>query len=118
MLLSPSHKKQKLIKMSNINTNIFIFILILIISNNIIFNQSCYDRCLQCEDAGNEDNHNCKKCRYDYHFLPGEGAYCFSRTEAKLKGNYHVNTQTNNYELCHERCEECLDGDTPTNETQ
>ena len=105
--------------MSNLNNILFIFILILIISNNFILNDIvCYERCLTCDYAGNEDNHNCKTCRYDYHFLPDGGAFCRSRDEVKLINNYHVNTQTNDYELCHIRCKECLDGDTPTDEAQ
>ena len=98
--------------MSSINNIFFLFIILLIISNNIIFNQiDCYERCLTCFARGNSENHNCLTCRFDYHFLPNQNSTCLSRSEAKLKGNYHVNTITNEYEECYERCNTCSDGD-------
>ena len=93
---------------------LFSFILILIISYNNIFNLDCYERCSECDNTGNAENHNCKSCKYDYHFLPDSDSTCTSREEAKLIGNFYVNIATNRYEECYGRCQTCSDGNTPT----
>ena len=97
--------------MSDIKNIFFLFIILLIISNYNIYSQiDCYERCLTCFAIGNSQNHNCLTCKFDYHFLPDEDSTCSSREEAKLEGNYHVNTVTNKFEECSERCNACSDG--------
>ena len=103
--------------MSDVNFNFYKFI-ILILSIKITLNVDCHERCLSCDFPAAEDTHNCITCKYDFHFLPNDNTFCLSRTEAREIGIYHVNSITNDFEKCHDRCQACSDGVTPTDTAQ
>ena len=100
--------------MSNENFVYFIIIILSCIKTMLVYD--CHERCLDCHMSGNDKNHNCDKCKFDYHFLSNSNdTNCYSREEVKSKGNYYVSIATDNYTLCHYRCSSCLDGHSPTN---
>ena len=71
----------------------------------------CYERCSSCDIKGNDINNNCNECAKDenntymYHFIHNKRGKCLSETERPL--NTYLNTTTNTYELCYERCDRC-----------
>ena len=106
--------------MSDINFKCFIYIIILI-SINVSLNQKCSIRCKTCNFVEDQDDHNCLTCNVEdgYHFLPDEEKNCYLKEEVNALGKiYHVNTLTDRYEECHDRCQSCSDGDTPTDANQ
>ena len=106
--------------MFKINYLYFILILILI-SHKIIHQEGCYVRCIDCNyERGDYSNQNCVSCKYDFHFLFENDYQCYSREEVRNMGigGYYVNSATNRYDKCHENCQTCTDGNTPTDADQ
>ena len=82
------------------------------LSLNLI--KKCNQRCLSCNQSGDNFNSNCIQCINDsYHFDPIKSHHCIQKTELQTI-NYYVDNFDNTYKLCHERCLEC----TGPNDTQ
>ena len=96
--------------------NILFFILILTISFKIaLFDVNCFSRCLTCTFEGNENNHNCDLCNNGFYFkLDGKANTCYSRPE--VPENYYLNSGSLFFEPCHERCQTCNDGNSPSDD--
>lgn len=99
--------------------NILFFILILTISFKIVLlNVNCFSRCLTCTFEGNENNHNCDLCKnsLNYYFrLDGKANTCYSKSE--VPENYYINSGSLSFEPCHERCQTCIDGNSPSSDS-
>ena len=81
----------------------------------------CFYRCRpnRCIASGTEGNHNCEECYtyYNYYSIPDNESLryqCFTKEEANKIGPYYVNVGTQQFEKCHEVCQTCKDGNTPT----
>ena len=80
----------------------------------------CYERCSTCDIKGDSINNNCNEClkdennSYIYHFVYNETGKCINQKEKP--SNTYLNTDTNTYELCYERCASCdIKGDSKNN---
>ena len=95
--------------------NIIIFFQICLIKK-ILTGPLCYIRCDSCEEEGDEIIHNCLVCKTseNYYFIHGISLQCYTKEEANKIGSYYRNIATNEFEECHEVCQSCYDGNTPT----
>ena len=67
----------------------------------------CYERCLSCNESGNETYTNCIKCiNNEYHFDPFIDNHCIKEDELP-DVNYYVDIDVDTYKLCHETCLKC-----------
>ena len=79
----------------------------------------CHERCSSCDIGGNNTNNNCKECLKDendtflYHFIYNETGRCLNKDEKP--SNTYLDTDTNTYKLCFERCSSCDIGGNNTN---
>ena len=91
-----------------------IFLSLLKLSIEIV----CYKSCQKCEMGGDDTNHNCETCKIsEQYYAISKAGYenqCYKKEESSQFGSYYVNRVTNTLEECHEVCQTCLDGNTPT----
>ena len=73
----------------------------------------CYERCSTCDVGGDETNNNCKNCAKDFHFIYNETGKCIS--ESEKPSNTYLDTATNTYKLCYDRCSTCDKGGDDSN---
>ena len=95
--------------------NIIIFFQICLIKK-ILTGPLCSTRCDSCDHEGDEIIHNCLVCKTseNYYFIHGIPLQCYTKEEANKIGSYYRNIATNEFEECHEVCQSCYDGNTPT----
>ena len=69
--------------------------------------KKCYKNCYSCNAKSIETEHNCTKCEDKYHFIYNETRKknCIPENEKPI--NTYLDTETNTYELCYERCHSC-----------
>ena len=71
----------------------------------------CHDRCSSCSQRSDIVNNNCDTCAKDengnylYHFVYNNPKQCI--TEKEKPSNTYLDTNTNTYKLCYERCSFC-----------
>ena len=61
-----------------------------------------------CNGKSTESYNNCKQCIGSYHFIYNAAGNCISESEKPL--NTYLDTSTNTYRLCYERCSTCIQG--------
>ena len=77
---------------------LFLFRYILNYSNN------CYKTCLKCTELGDENDHKCVECLYDYFFFENTDN-CYSYFE--IPENYFLYFLDNRLYQCDKRCKSC-----------
>ena len=77
---------------------LFLFRYILNYSNN------CYRTCLKCNELGDENDHKCVECLYDYFFFEKTNN-CYSYFE--VPENYFLYFLDNRFYQCDSRCKSC-----------
>ena len=81
---------------------------------NIKLIKKCNNRCLSCNQSGDDSYSNCINCINDnYHFDPNKPNHCIQEIELP-NTNYYLDSLDNTYKLCHEKCLKC----SGPNETQ
>ena len=83
------------------------------ISSNYYFDEDakifkrCYQSCSACNSKSLENINNCIKCKDSYHFIYNEldKGTCINETQKPI--NTYLDTNTNTYKLCYERCGSC-----------
>ena len=98
---------------------IYFFILILIFRHNNIFsNESCYERCQECQYPGNDENHNCLECAPGYYFIRDDNDFCRTKEEAESIYNcgFYRDLSANRLKDCFPRCKTCYDTNSPISE--
>jgi proprotein convertase subtilisin/kexin type 5 len=75
------------------------------ISSFIYDNSNCFSSCSTCNALGNEQNHNCIKCKLSYFPLSTDIKQCFNS-----KSGYYTDASINQWKQCNSSCLTCLDG--------
>ena len=70
----------------------------------------CYKSCYSCSPQSIEGYHNCNKCAESYHYIYNQKSQknCIPETDKPIET--YLDTSTNSYELCYERCYKCSKG--------
>ena len=75
------------------------------LNSNLI--KKCNERCLSCNQTGNNSYSNCIRCINDeYHFDPIKMNHCIKQDELP-NINYYLDEIDNMYKLCHHSCLNC-----------
>ncbi len=87
--------------------------------NYTFFNKStekfeyCYSNCT-CKMKGNEINHSCIECLYDYYNLEDNNNNCYNKSE--ILENYFFDKSENIFRKCYRLCKKCnSNGDSKNN---
>lgn len=79
--------------------------------NNTNIYELCYEKCNSFSQKSDIVNNNCGECltddnnNYLYHFVYNKKGQCLNEKEEP--SNTYLNTDTNTYKLCYERCVSC-----------
>ena len=80
--------------------------------------KKCYSSCHRCDANSIEGYHNCTQCEDNYHYIYNEKYKKNCIHESTKPLNTYLDTNTNTYELCYERCIRCSQkGDITNNNT-
>ena len=85
------------------------------INFSIPYNIICYKSCLECNDIGNDINHNCIKCDNSkgYYFKENnENNNCFNTSN--IEEGYYLDKNDNLFKKCNKRCLTCNIGGNDT----
>ena len=113
-------KKNEKFKIIIIKPQKYIFHLYIIITIFLCafkLSLECYESCEECGyTEGTSEHHQCETCKSGYYFisLADHEDNCYTKEETVPFGSFYVNQITNTLEECHEVCQTCLDGFTPT----
>ena len=69
----------------------------------------CYPSCESCDDAGNEENHNCNTCYESSWYFHKEDeilSNCYKREQ--VPHNYYLDTSTRYWRVCSTLCYSCV----------
>ena len=69
--------------------------------------KKCHLSCRRCNEKSIEGYHNCTECEESYHYIFNEKIQKNCIHESKKPFNSYLDTETNTYELCHDRCSSC-----------
>ena len=64
---------------------------------------NCYKSCNECDNVGNENEHNCLSCNPDYNFVDDPS----SKMCIKKSDFYYQDTVDHYYKRCYESCKTC-----------